>query len=71
VDSGLSHAEYVDRLQVVRESMNRLRGRTFEALEGTALEDRQLDAVKRLVRRFTVDAQRDIESTLRKDPPAS
>lgn len=49
----------------VRESMNRLRGRLFGALEATGMPDRQCDAIKGLIRQLTYDAQSSLEALLR------
>ena len=52
-------------IQAVRDDMNRLRGRMFEAVEATGLPGKQEDALKRLIRRCTYDTQADLESVLR------
>jgi hypothetical protein len=54
-----------DAISELREDMNRLRGRLFEAIEATGMPDKQEGAVKRLIRTLTYDAQANIESALR------
>lgn len=54
-------------VQQVRESMNRVRGRLFGAIEAAGLPDRQTNALKGLVRQTTYDAQTEMEQTLRED----
>lgn len=45
--------------------MNRLRGRLFQAVEATGVEDKHQVAIKGLVRSITYDMQSDIEGALR------
>jgi hypothetical protein len=49
----------------MRESMDRLRGRLYEAIEAVGFPSRQEAAIIRLTRRITYDAQADLESLLR------
>lgn len=49
----------------VREDMNRLRGRLFEAIEVAGLPEKQENALKGLVRKTSYEAQADLESILR------
>lgn len=51
----------------IREDMNRLRGRMFEAIEAAGLPDKQEDALKRLIRQQTYDSQANLESIVRKN----
>ena len=52
-------------IQAVRDSMNRVRGRMFEAIEAAGLPDKQEEAIKRLIRHCTYETQADLESVLR------
>jgi hypothetical protein len=54
-----------DAVSLIREDFSRLRGRLFQALEATALPDRQLEAIKGLVRRMTCDSQARLEAMAR------
>ena len=45
--------------------MNRLRGRLFQAIEATGMEQKQEDAIKGLIRQLTYDSQANLESILR------
>lgn len=54
-----------ETIQSVRDDMNRLRGRLFEAVEAVGLPLKQENAIKGLVRNLTYDAQRNLEATLR------
>lgn len=49
----------------LRDGMNRLRGRLFQAIEATGVNDRHQTAMKGLVRTLTYDLQADIEGALR------
>lgn len=55
----------MDTINLVREDMNRLRGRLFELVEATGLPARQEDAFKKLIRRMTYDSQAALEAILR------
>jgi uncharacterized radical SAM superfamily Fe-S cluster-containing enzyme len=50
----------------LREHMDRLRGRLFQFVEATGMNDKQERAVKGLIRTLTYDAQRDLESHLKR-----
>lgn len=54
-----------DPVTVMREHMNRLRGRLFGAIEATGMPEKQENAMKGLVRHLTYDAQADLEETLK------
>ncbi len=54
-------------ITVVREDMNRLRGRLFGAVEALGLPDKQENAIKGLIRQLTYDAQSDLEAVLREE----
>jgi hypothetical protein len=55
----------LDAIQEFRDGMNRLRGRLFQAVEATGVEDRHQAAIKGLIRSLTYDMQADIEGALR------
>lgn len=55
----------MDAIQLVREDMNRLRGRLFELVEAVGLPIRQEEAFKKVIRRMTYDSQAQLEDTLR------
>jgi hypothetical protein len=57
----------MDPISIVREDMDRLRGRLFEVVEAVGFPDGQQDAVKRLIRRTTYDAQARVEAALRSE----
>jgi hypothetical protein len=50
---------------MMRDDMGRLRGRLFEAIEAAGLPERQEDALKRIIRRETYDAQTSLEEALK------
>lgn len=52
-------------VQMMRDDMGRLRGRLFEAIEAAGLPERQEDALKRIIRRETYDAQTSLEEALK------
>lgn len=52
---------------VVRDGMNRLRGRLFGAIEVAGLPSKQENAMKGLVRQTTYDIQADLEADLRRN----
>ena len=52
-------------LTELRDGMNRLRGRLFQAVEATGVEEAHQKAIKGLVRSITYDLQADIEGALR------
>lgn len=52
-------------ISVVREEMNRLRGRLFGSIEAVGFPQRRETAIKNLVRTLTYDAQANLESVLR------
>lgn len=57
-----------DPIAVMRDHMNRLRGRLFGAVEATGMPAKQENATKGLIRNLTYDAQADLEAALRGDP---
>jgi hypothetical protein len=54
-------------ITVIRDDMNRLRGRLFEMVELAGLPKQQEDAFKKQVRRCTYDAQANVEAALRRE----
>jgi hypothetical protein len=56
---------FEDAVAQVREDMNRLRGRLFGTVEASGLSDRQVEAIKRIIRQETHEAQANVEATLR------
>lgn len=54
-------------IKVMRDDMNRLRGRLFGAIEATGMPTKQENAVKGLIRQLTYDTQANLESHLRKN----
>lgn len=56
-----------EAITLVREGMNRLRGRLFELVEATGMASKQEQAFKNLIRRQTYDCQGDVESALRRE----
>lgn len=50
---------------VMREHMNRLRGRLFGTIEAVGLPQKQENAIKGLIRTTTYDLQADLEETLK------
>lgn len=54
-----------DPVRVMREHMNRLRGRLFGVIEAAGLPERQTNAMKGLVRTTTYDLQADLEESLK------
>ena len=52
-------------IEQLRDGMNRLRGRLFQAVEATGIEDGHQTAIKGLIRSITYDLQADIEGGLR------
>ena len=54
-------------IRVIRDSMNRLRGRMFQAVEAAGLPIKQENALKRLIRQSTYDAQADLEQAVREE----
>lgn len=52
-------------VSILREDMNRLRGRLFQAVEACGLPEKQERAFKGLIRQTTYDAQADLESALK------
>lgn len=54
-------------IAIVRDDMNRLRGRLFQAIEAAGLPTRQETAIKGLVRNVTYDSQAGLEAALRGD----
>jgi hypothetical protein len=54
-----------DAIEQVRQDMNRLRGRLFQAVEAVGLPSGQEHAVKGLIRTITYDAQANLEEALR------
>lgn len=57
----------MDTVDIVREDMDRLRGRLFELVEAVGFPDRQAEAAKRLIRRITYDSQANVEAALRRE----
>lgn len=53
-------------IQEVRDTFNRIRGRLFEAVEATGVEDRHQTAMKGLIRGLSYDLQAELESCLRR-----
>jgi hypothetical protein len=49
----------------MRTDFDRLRGRLWELIEATGMEDKQAEAFKRLIRRTIWDAQSRLEGRLR------
>jgi hypothetical protein len=49
----------------LRDDMNRLRGRLFQAIEAAGMPTKQETAVKALIRQLTYDAQANLEAALR------
>jgi len=52
-------------IAVMREDMNRLRGRLFGAVEACGMPPKQENALKGLIRTLTYDVQADLEAALR------
>jgi hypothetical protein len=52
-------------IQTLRDDMNRLRGRLFQAIEAAGMPAKQEDAIKALIRQLTYDAQANLEASLR------
>lgn len=52
-------------IAIVREEMNRLRGRLFGSIEAVGFPPRREAAVKNLVRTLTYDAQANLEAAIR------
>lgn len=55
-----------DAIQELRDSMNKLRGVMFSAIEACDLTIKQENALKGLTRHLTYEAQGNIEAALRK-----
>lgn len=55
----------MDAIQDFRDGMNRLRGRLFQAVEATGVEESHQTAIKGLIRSLTYDMQAEIEGALR------
>lgn len=53
-------------IQELRDSFNRLRGRLFEAVEATGVEDKHQLAMKGLIRGLSYDLQGELEACLRR-----
>lgn len=49
----------------LRDDFDRLRGRLYELVEATGIEDKQQEAFKRLIRRTSYDVQSRLEGRLR------
>jgi len=49
---------------MVREDMNRLRGRLFGCVEAAGLPEKQENALKGLIRQLTYDSQANLEAAL-------
>lgn len=58
-------AETKDPISTVRDDMNRLRGRMFQAVESWGRPEVQERAMKGLIRQMTYEAQANLEATLR------
>jgi hypothetical protein len=54
-------------IRELRDEMNRLRGRLFQAVEAAGLPDRQEQALKGLVRQASYDVQSSVEAALRRE----
>jgi hypothetical protein len=54
-----------DGIQELRDGCNRLRGRLFQAVEATGVDERHQTAIKGLIRSLTYDMQAEIEGALR------
>jgi hypothetical protein len=52
-------------VRVMRDDMNRLRGRLFGLVEATGMPEKQEEAFKKLIRQLTYATQADLEETLR------
>ena len=50
----------------IREEMNRLRGRSFQAIEATGMPAKQESAVKAVLRSASYDAQAHLEAAVRR-----
>ena len=55
----------MDAIQDFRDGMNRLRGRLFQAVEATGINDGHQTAIKGLIRSLTYDLQADVEASIR------
>lgn len=62
VSANGSNQQAIDQ---IRESGNRLRGRLFSLIEASGMAEQQTEAVKRLIRELSYDAQRDLEAIIR------
>jgi hypothetical protein len=56
-----------DPITVLREDMNRLRGRLFQLVEAAGLDEKQEQALKGCIRTTTYDSQASLEAMLRRD----
>lgn len=54
-------------IAMVREEMNRLRGRLFGAVEATGMPEKQETAFKNQVRQATYEIQTNLEAKLRRN----
>jgi hypothetical protein len=54
-----------DPVAIMREHMNRLRGRLFGTIEAVGLPKTQENAIKGLIRTLTYDLQADLEESLK------
>jgi hypothetical protein len=54
-----------DLVGIVRDDMNRLRGRLFQAIETIGLPEQQESAIKGVIRTTTYDSQAGLESAIR------
>jgi hypothetical protein len=54
-----------DPVTVMRDHMNRLRGRLFGTIDALGLPKEQANAIKGLIRNTTYDAQANLEETLK------
>lgn len=54
-----------DPIKTVRDDMNRLRGRLFQAVESWGRPDVQERAMKGLIRQMTYEAQANLEAMIR------
>jgi hypothetical protein len=55
----------MDAVNAVRREFDKIRGRLFEMVEATGMAPKQEEALKKLIRRLTYDAQANLEQVMR------